>query len=240
MTVLLSGIHAGPRLPGSRRFVTSPTHPYSIAPSGVRRRLSPAGEITSLQAAGCEPYRQDTAPGSTPRRLLSAPPVGRDEPRISAVFGAGISFFLCTGSGIVVRGPRLAQALTRAKAGRARRDGSVSSQTRCNTRFRGDDGVRGGWRPGQVSGRIDLGRGPAGGLEAMNRPAFSAYRSFGLSARLSIDLRARCRGDRRADDRAGARREGERLHGGRDLRQGRALRRAHPQPGPAASSASAA
>ena len=97
MTVLLSGIRAGPRLPRSRRFVTSPTHPYSNAPSGVRRRLSPAGEITSLQADGCEPCRQDTAPHPTTKTPHERAPAGRDGPRIGADSGAGISIFLCHG-----------------------------------------------------------------------------------------------------------------------------------------------
>ena len=55
---------------------------------------------------------------------------------------------------------------------------------------------------------------------------------LGLPARLPIDLRARRRGLRRPHDRARARRRGQQLHGGRDLRQGRALRRAHPSSRP--------
>ena len=58
-----------------------------------------------------------------------------------------------------------------------------------------------------------------------------------LSARLPVDLRARGRGARRSHHRPRARRRGQRLHGRRDLRQGRALRRARPPSRPPAASA---
>jgi hypothetical protein len=60
-----------------------------------------------------------------------------------------------------------------------------------------------------------------------------------LPARLPLDLLAGGRGDRRPDHRPGARRQGAELHGRRHLRQGRALRRAHPPSRPAAPSAEA-
>src|SRR5580693_1366532 len=50
---------------------------------------------------------------------------------------------------------------------------------------------------------------------------------FHLSARLSVSLRARRRGDRGAIHRPGARLQAAELYRGRRLRQGRTLRRAH-------------
>ena len=70
-------------------------------------------------------------------------------------------------------------------------------------------------------------------------PDGQADRLFRLPARLPVDLRARSRTDRRAHHRPRARRQGQRLHGRRDLRQGRALRRARASHGPAAASAAA-
>ena len=58
-------------------------------------------------------------------------------------------------------------------------------------------------------------------------------RRLRLPARLSLDLRARGRGARRAHHRPRAWRRGQRLHGGRDLRQGRPLRRARASSRPA-------
>ena len=76
----------------------------------------------------------------------------------------------------------------------------------------------------------------AGVGEAMNqivRPECAdSDRRLRLSARLSLDLRARGRAARRAHHRPRARRRGQRLHGRRDLRQGRALRRARPSSRP--------
>ena len=54
-----------------------------------------------------------------------------------------------------------------------------------------------------------------------------------LPARLPVGVRARRRGDRRGAHRPRPRRGGPSLHGGRRLREGGALRRAHPQPEPA-------
>ena len=60
-----------------------------------------------------------------------------------------------------------------------------------------------------------------------------------LPARLPLDLRARRRAAGRRPHRPRARRRGQQLHGRRHLRQGRALRRAHPSSRPAAASAAA-
>ena len=185
MTVLLSGIRAGPRLPGSRRFVTSPTHPYSNAPSGVRRRLSPAGEITSLQADGCEPYRQDTAPRPTTKTPHERAPAGRDGTRISAGFGAGISIFLCATE--IVEAPPAHRPSPRRRPRVAR----------------------------GLAGPIDSGAGPSRVSGVSRRdprepPAVPAHRPFRLSARLPLDLRARGRGHRRHHRSAGC--MGRRTH----------------------------
>ena len=59
----------------------------------------------------------------------------------------------------------------------------------------------------------------------------------GLPARLPVDLRARRRAAGRRPHRPRAWRGGQQLHGRRHLRQGRALRGAHPPPRPAAAPA---
>ena len=69
------------------------------------------------------------------------------------------------------------------------------------------------------------------------RPRQGQDRPFGLPARLPLDLRARRRAAGRQQDRPRARRQGQQLHGRRHLRQGRALRRAHPSSRPADASA---
>ncbi len=72
--------------------------------------------------------------------------------------------------------------------------------------------------------------------ESARPPARGQDRGFRLSARLSVDLRARSRGARRPQHRPRARRGGQSLYGRRDLREGRALRRAHPSSRSAAAS----
>ena len=62
---------------------------------------------------------------------------------------------------------------------------------------------------------------------------------LGLPARLPVHLRLVGGGAGRHPHRRGARRGGQQLHRRRDLREGRALRRAHPPPGPADASAAA-
>ena len=71
----------------------------------------------------------------------------------------------------------------------------------------------------------------------MNQQTKNRHPAFHLSARLSVGLRARCRGDRWFLDRPGARLQAADLYRRRRLRQGRALRRAHPSSRPADASA---
>ena len=66
------------------------------------------------------------------------------------------------------------------------------------------------------------------------RPRQGRDRSFGLPARLPVDVRAGRRAAARRPDRPRARRGGQQLHGRRHLRQGRALRRARAPSRPAA------
>src|ERR1700722_12768360 len=80
-------------------------------------------------------------------------------------------------------------------------------------------------------GVLSFGQGYYKARRINNEPARPAKnRRFGLPARLSVALRARGRDRRRAHHRPGPRRRGKCLHGGRDLRQGGALRRARASP----------
>ncbi len=71
------------------------------------------------------------------------------------------------------------------------------------------------------------------GILAHQRAPGRRPASLGLPARLPVGLRPRRRSDRRRADRAHPRRGGPALHVRRRLRQGRALRRAHPSQGSA-------
>ncbi len=74
---------------------------------------------------------------------------------------------------------------------------------------------------------------------SISQPSQGEDRPFGLSARLPLDLRARRRAAVRQPHRPRPRRQGQQLHGGRHLRQGRALRRPHPPSRPPAEAAGA-